>query len=263
MITHAHIDFYRTFGFVVLPELIDAEAVGALSEEVDRVLPEAFGSQWPEREDDGISGHYLPAMGPRTLVGRELAERLLDVGEALLGAPALPWGVQEILLFDQAALHDDFGIPATGVKLVTYLEPLRADTGALRLVPGSHHPEFRTRLREWLRRNPVEDSEQLRRQVAATPCFVAQTEPGDVVAFDVHTFHASVYGRDRRQWTATYLKDPQTEQERAAFEEVVGDEARWAIEPADYDRADYPLLPSGDAPYVNRLRDLGVFDVLR
>jgi ectoine hydroxylase-related dioxygenase (phytanoyl-CoA dioxygenase family) len=171
--------------------------------------------------------------------------------------------VQEILLFDQAALHDDFGIPATGVKLVTYLEPLRADTGALRLVPGSHHPEFRTRLREWLRRNPVEDSEQLRRQVAATPCFVAETEPGDVVAFDVHTFHASVYGRDRRQWTATYLKDPQTEQERAAFDEVVADEARWATEPVDYDRALFPLFPSDDAPYMARLRELGVLDVLR
>jgi hypothetical protein len=91
VITHAQIDFYRTFGFVVLPELIAAETVEALSEEFDRVLPEAFGSQWPEREDDGISGHYLPAMGPRTPVGCELAERLLDVGEALLGAPALPW----------------------------------------------------------------------------------------------------------------------------------------------------------------------------
>src|SRR5688572_31359581 len=117
MVTHAQIDFYRTFGFVVLPELIEPETVAALSEEFDRVLPEAFGAHWPEREDDGISGHYLPAMGPRTPVGRELAERLLGVGEALLGATALPWDVQEILLFDQAGLHDDFGIQATGVKL--------------------------------------------------------------------------------------------------------------------------------------------------
>jgi len=148
MVTHAQIDFYRSFGFVVLPELIEPETVAALSEEFDRVLPEAFGAHWPEREDDGISGHYLPAMGPRTPVGRELAERLLGVGEALLGATAIPWDVQEILLFDQAGLHDDFGIQATGVKLVTYLELLRADNGALRLVPGSHHPEFRLRFRE-------------------------------------------------------------------------------------------------------------------
>jgi hypothetical protein len=239
MVTHAQIDFYRTFGFVVLPELIEPETVAALSEEFDRVLPEAFGAHWPEREHDGISGHYLPAMGPRTPVSRQLAERLLDAGEALLGAPGLPWDVQEILLFDQAALHDDFGIPAVGVKLVTYLEPLRAGNGALRLVPGSHHPDFGARLREWLRRNPVEDSEQLRRQVDATPCFVAETEPGDAVAFDVHTFHASVYGRDRRQWTATYLKDPETEEERAAFDEVVAEEARWAAEPVDYDRTLY------------------------
>jgi hypothetical protein len=263
MVTHAQVDFYRTFGFVVLPELIEPETVAALSEEFDRVLPEAFGAHWPEREDDGISGHYLPAMGPRTPVGRELAERLLGVAEALLGATALPWDVQEILLFDQAGLHDDFGIQATGVKLVTYLEALRADNGALRLVPGSHHPEFRVRFREWLRANRVESSEELRNQVDATPCFVAETEPGDVIAFDVHTFHASVYGKDRRQWTATSLKDPQTGEERAAFDEVVANEARWATEPVDYDRALYPLFPSDDALYVERLRELGVFDVLR
>jgi hypothetical protein len=259
IVTHAQIDFYRTFGFVVLPELIEPETVAALSEEFDRVLPEAFGDSWPERHDDGISGHYLPAMGPRTPVSRELAERLLGAGEALLGAAALPWDVQEILLFDQAALHDDFGIPAVGVKLGAYLEPLRAETGALRLVPGSQHAEFWVRLRRWLRDNPVEDPQALRRQVDSIPCFVAETEPGDVIAFDVHTFHASVYGRDRRQWTVTYLKDPQTKEERAAFDEVVADEARWATEPVGYDRALYPLLPSDDAPYVVRLRELGVF----
>ena len=175
MVTHAQIDFYRTFGFVVLPGLIGPDDMAALSAEFDRVLPEAFGERWPERDDDGISGHYLPAMGPPTPVSRDLAERLLGAGEALLGATALPWAVQEILLFDQAGLHDDFGVPAVGVKLVAYLEPLRGETGALRLVPGSHHPDFRARVREWLRRNLVEDSEQLRRQVDATPCFVAET----------------------------------------------------------------------------------------
>jgi hypothetical protein len=263
MVTHAQIAFYRTFGFVALPKLIEPDRVAALSAEFDRVPPEAFGDRWPERNDDGISGHYLPAMGPRTPVSRELAEWLLGAGEQLLGAAALPWDVQEILLFDQAGLHDDFGIPAKGVKLVAYLEPLRAESGALRLVPGSQHAEFRTRLRQWLRDNPVEDSEQLRRQVDATPCFVAETAPGDVIAFDVHTFHASVRGRDRRQWTATYLKDPKTEEERAAFDEVVADEARWAADPVDYDRALYPLFPSDEAPYIARLRELGVLDVLR
>jgi hypothetical protein len=239
-LTHDQIDHYRTFGFVILPELVSAD-VAALSDEFDRVLPEAFGERWPERQDDGISGHYLPAFGPRTPVSRRLAETLLPVGEALLGAPALPWDVQEILLFAEAGLHDDFGIDAKGVKLVVYLEPLRAGNGALRLVPGSHHPEFRRSFRAWLRSHPVEDSAALRRQVESLPCFVAETEPGDVVAFDVHTFHASIYGRDRRQWTVTYLKEPQTEEERAAFDEVVADELRWAAEPVDYDRDAFPL----------------------
>jgi hypothetical protein len=32
MVTHAQIDFYRTFGFAVLPELIELETVAALSD---------------------------------------------------------------------------------------------------------------------------------------------------------------------------------------------------------------------------------------
>lgn len=44
MVTHAQVDFYRTFGFVVLGELIEPETVAALSQEFDRVLPEAFGA---------------------------------------------------------------------------------------------------------------------------------------------------------------------------------------------------------------------------
>lgn len=268
--TRAEVDRFRTFGFLVLPGLIDGDTVAALSTEFDRALPDAFGPRFHGRsEKNGITGHYLPAMGPRTLVSRGLVERLLAVGEALLGAPALPWYAQEILFFDQAALHDDYGIPATGVKLVAYLEPLHARNGALRLVPGSHHPDLSASLRDCLRRHPVEDSEELRRQVDETPCFVAETSPGDVIAFDLHTFHASIYGRDRCQWTVTYFKDPGTDAERRAFAEVVADGARWAGERAAYDRGAYPYFPpewvagESEAAYVARLRELGVFEVLR
>jgi hypothetical protein len=43
---------------------------------------------------------------------------------------------------------------------------------------------------------------------------VAATTPGDVIAFDLHTWHASTGGRDRLAWTAVYQRCPETDAER-------------------------------------------------
>jgi hypothetical protein len=37
---------------------------------------------------------------------------------------------------------------------------------------------------------------------------------GDVIAFDLHTWHASSGGRDRLAWNAVYLRCPATQDER-------------------------------------------------
>ena len=46
--------------------------------------------------------------------------------------------------------------------------------------------------------------------------YAAATSPGDVIAFDLHTWHASVGGRDRLAWNAVYLRCPETDDERIA-----------------------------------------------
>lgn len=40
------------------------------------------------------------------------------------------------------------------------------------------------------------------------PSVVLETEPGDVIAFDVHLFHSSAGGRNRLAWTIEYLPWP-------------------------------------------------------
>jgi hypothetical protein len=47
------------------------------------------------------------------------------------------------------------------VKFVAYLEPLTAATGALRLMPGSHHRDFAAAIDAWEDRNRAMDAEQL------------------------------------------------------------------------------------------------------
>ena len=69
--------------------------------------------------------------------------RLIDTAEQLLGGPVIPQCPEGVLYFAEAGWHTDDGIGVRGVKSAAYFGELTAGTGALRLVPGSHHSEER------------------------------------------------------------------------------------------------------------------------
>ena len=277
MLSDEQIDHYRTFGFVVLRGYLDERETAELGAEMDRAHRDAFGARFAERlDEDGMPGHYLPMMSrQRTPLSLGLVEdpRFLGAARKLVGAAVVPTYAEGILLFDQAGFHDDAGPGVKAVKFVAYLEALTAATGALRLLPGSHHQDFSASVRAWDRRNPIGDAEQLRRQVGGLPLYVAETQPGDVIAFDWHTWHTSIRGRDRRQWRVSYVRDPVTAEEIERFKDVVidSDLALLDDEP-DYDRAAYPLYDehwlapdSAQTERValsSRMRELGMFQLV-
>ena len=278
MLSDEQIDHYRTFGFLVLPWYLEEGETAALGAELDRAHRDAFGARYDERPDrGGIDGHYLPMMS-RDRTPRSLAlvedPRFLAAARQLIGATVLPFYAEGILYFGEAGFHDDAGPGVKAVKFVAYLEPLTAATGALRLLPGSHHPELSALVAAWDGRNKAMDSEGLRRLVDGLPLYVAETRPGDVIAFDWHLRHTSIRGRDRRQWTVSYVRDPATDEETAAFADVVidGNLAFLLDDLHDYDHAAYPpydghwLRPDPAHPdrvaLSDRMRALGMFQVV-
>ena len=77
------------------------------------------------------------------------------------------------------------------VKYIFYLDTLTPETGALRFIPGSHllRGRKRTMFREAIEKVHAED----------VPCQVVPTQPGDVIAFDIRTWHASLRPWRRRR----------------------------------------------------------------
>ena len=154
---------------------------------------------------DGISGHYLPMASVLTPVSASLVcddPVLVDTAEQLLDAPALPSVPEGVLYFAEAGWHDD-GIGVRGVKFATYFDRLDATNGALRFVPCSHHADARPSLRAYQRAGHDH-----------YPGAVVESQPGDVIAFDLHTFHASVGGTNRLAWAIEYLAEPTSDDER-------------------------------------------------
>jgi hypothetical protein len=229
----AQVDEYRSFGYLVLRGFLDHGTVGELRAELDKTMRAVFGDRYDDRPTmSGMAGHYACLLGPWAPRTVELVDsrRLVGLAERLVGGTVLPspCDTQGIRYFDHAGWHNDTGIAVRGVKLVAYLEPLTAETGALRVVPGSHRlPDDAL---GYLHAPGVE--------VTDVPGQAVETEPGDVVAFDPFLYHASWGGEDRHQWTTTYLRDATTPSQRAAL-----------LEWYDDSRTDSDELPEGYRPF--------------
>jgi len=166
------------------------------------------------------------------------------------------------LYFSEAAWHTDDGIGVRGVKFVVYFDELTGDTGALRLVPSSHHPEQNARLAAYCRRRgPARGEAEAAAYQASFPGYAAATSPGDVIAFDLHTWHASTGGRDRLAWTAVYQRCPGTVSERDRTLRSVHDSFEQAFRGFDRDR--YPVWRDWLADTAARPRHAGVIERMR
>jgi Phytanoyl-CoA dioxygenase (PhyH) len=271
MLTSGQVDHFRTFGFIMLRGHL-ADRIRALRAEADAAIRDAYAATYDERVFDGISGHYLPMASRLTPVSASLVcddPRLIDAAEQLLGGPVIPECPEGVLYFSEAGWRTDDGIGVRGLKFAAYFDQLTAGTGALRLVPGSHHSEQNARLAAYSRRRgPARSEAEAAAYQASFPGFIADTSPGDVIAFDLHTWHASTGGRDRLAWTAVYQRCPETEPERERTLRSVHDSFEQAFRGFDRDR--YPVwrdwmadaaAHSRRAGVIERMRHAGVLDL--
>ena len=152
-----------------------------------------------------------------------------------------------------------------GCKFCIYPEPLDADTGALRVIPGS----YRAPLFDALRKVPAIGDDH---RIEDFPGYVCRTEPGDVVLFNLNCWHASRGGRPGRTLLdVVYFAYPKTPQHLAETRFTYARNRQMAIENA-LSRNDEPPTPTveeyldrGYSPLmktwiVDRAREFGFFD---
>ena len=193
-LTRQSVDAFRTFGFGVLRRFFEPSSLAA---EIDRVMADGLGMDVSHSGD--IRFQYVPMMTAGTPVSLSLLDRAETVAAALLGGPVLPTRAKGVRYFGDSPWHtdSDFSLPTVG--FLAYLETVGAENGALRVLPGSHHP-------------PLGDAIRALGATAlagpSLPDHVVATEPGDMILLDEHLFHASFGGGTRRQWRVDYLNAP-------------------------------------------------------
>jgi hypothetical protein len=188
---------FHAFGFVVLRSAFDP---APLAREIDDTLRDAAGSLSSAPVGDAaIRFRYAPMMTARTPASLALLDRLEAIAGELLGGPVLPTRAKAVRYVGDTPWHADSTLALASLGCAAYLEPLHAENGALRVLPGSHHPSFADALRH---------AKVAGLTAEALPGHVLETQPGDVILFDEHLCHASTGGGARRQWRIDYVREP-------------------------------------------------------
>jgi hypothetical protein len=220
MLTAQQISHFETFGFLELRQLFPADEIAAFIDEADGLMGALEGRR------SGPSHH---AISPFLECGEALAylpedDRIYGPIGKLLG-PGFVWGGSEGVSgsFNETndhEWHSDRGgqidLQYRRIKIMIYLQPMRKEAGALRLIPGSHHAPFHRRLMQL--QTQGRSHEIFAVDGCDLSCFPVEVAPGDVVMFDHYLFHA-VFGKQevRRYIALKYAARPETEEQYEAL----------------------------------------------
>lgn len=279
MLTSAQISHFETFGFVVTRQAFSPDEVADIIRDFTGILEE-------DRQGQAFAGeqrHAVLAFVEKTPLLRDLVadDRIYGHIQQLLGPNFIWRGSDGNLYVGDTAWHPDatgVELNFTRIKVAMYLDPVTADTGCLRVVPGSHrlplHQDLEP-MRYWRVKQTIaegratEDAlEQFRDLVGDDdepifgvqppdlPGFPLESEPGDVVFFNQHIYHGSFGGHvGRRMFTMNFAEEPKTDEhiELLKREYAGSSVARDALQYTKTDRTYEPEFLHSDSPRIQSM----------
>jgi len=217
--------FFRTFGALRVEGLFAAE-IDTISDAFDAVFREhpaqeadpRYSLHRPRDTEQGAPRRQIPdnaAIQSRDpygfiersdqLVWLKTDPRVTDLARALFGDGFAYDGSVGNIFNSFIYWHSDYFRsvvpPATQLKIAFYLDRIDADSGALRVMPGTNHlGEYRSLIYDEARDAAAGELER-RFGVAEDqlPCWAIASQPGDVVVFDNTTLHANFNGGSNRR----------------------------------------------------------------
>lgn len=214
MITTDQKLFFDTFGFLVLRGLLSGNEISKVTMESEDIMEEARGGlPFDETKWQAIQPFFERRPFLSSLIGDG---RINSIVEGLIGPDFFLIGTEGNMHVGDTPWHgggDGYEI-LPSIKIAFYTEHLTGDTGALRLIPGSHKGDFAHRLNPI--RNRIDNPKQrvfgvMQKEI---PAYVAETFPGDILVFTEDVFHSSFGGRPgRHQHAMSFQQVPRTREQ--------------------------------------------------
>lgn len=215
------VDFFETFGFLVLP--------GLLTDEIEWITKE-FEAVFTDRglvHDHSQRTCVVPFVDQRPKLSALLDHPKVEgLAASLLGDDFNYVGSDGNYYAGDTPWHSD-GFHTVGrfMKIALYLDPVKRDTGALRVIPGSHRIDLKN---NWAGLEARHSMARWGIEQRDVPAFSLDSNPGDVVAFNHNLMHAAFGGSSqRRMFTLNCCRRCVTPDEIQDLESYIGGHDRF------------------------------------
>ena len=170
MLTQEQHRHFEAFGFIVLRQFFSPPEMETISDEFESALDALYADD----PFDGSKRHSAILTGEETPFFAGLPEnpRLYGIAEQLYG-DCFPVTSDANRYVGDSRWHPDHYIDVEkdcyGIKFAYYLNPVGPESGALRVIPGSHRNPFWT---------AVDKANTRKAEIRGVPCHVCASQPG-------------------------------------------------------------------------------------
>ena len=200
-LTEQQMAFFNTFGYLHFP--------GLLSDRIEQIIVEfealftSKGGGHNGRQHEGVARSCIvPFIDQSEYLSSLLDDpRILAIANSTCGEDFAYCSSDGNYYVGDTGWHSDTISPNYPyVKIALYLDPITRDTGALRVIPGSHL--FGDRFADQVHRQLGRSDTYWNMGGKDVPAAALETQPGDVVCFNQNLKHASFGGGNwRRMFT--------------------------------------------------------------
>ena len=229
MLTPDQINHFNVFGLLILKQTLTDLEIKELSHQAYKIWEQKLGHEPAENEHISIAPFL--ELNPK-LTSLIEDDRIYHPMIQLLGKDMI-WMRSEGVhgtMTKTSSHHWHADRPGTRelsfhrIKIMIYLDPMRKESGSLRVIPGSHRSPFHESLLPFQERHGLVDPIFFGAPGNEVPCQAVETDPGDVVIFNQSLYHA-VYGKTgrRRYISLKYAARPLQDDHLASIKEFSPD----------------------------------------
>ncbi len=198
-LSEQQLNFFRTFGYLAFPGLL-AQEIGAITDAFEDVWEKHGGGHAGKAHDGTARSALAPFIDQDERLCALLDDpRITGIASSLLGDDFNYRGSDGNYYVGDTPWHSD-GWRTNGMlhaKMAFYLDPVGANSGCLRVIPGSFYAD--DQYAQALQASISQSRAAWGIDGQDVPAVALETQPGDLLLFNHNTKHAAFGGGSRRR----------------------------------------------------------------
>ena len=229
-LTSQQLAVFDTFGYLNFPGLL-ADCVDKIIDEFETIWKEHNGGHHGQPHDGVRRSCIYPFPDLSEYLSSFLDDpRIHDIAASICGDDFNYTSGDGNFYAGDSNWHSDGynGNRLMSIKIAFYLDPLTRDTGALRVIPGSHR--IGDQYADGIERDIRDSGKIWGLSGREVPAVALETTPGDIVVFNHNLKHAAFGGSGRRRMYTMNFCRRYPEDRLGEFRNMLGSEARFWID---------------------------------